>query len=135
MWQHDALERLEPGETIDKLLYGGYSTISLGYAGLWETVFKLNGHKLTEPEGEELGLKIMQYMNDKCEKWKKAENLGYSTYGTPLESTTEREMFIIVLLSFLEIRTSPWILHIVTSSIPVVFFLKIDILSLRTFIE
>ena len=88
LWQHGALARLEPGETIDKLLYGGYSTISLGYAGLWETVFKLNGHKLTEPEGEELGLKIMQYMNDKCEKWKKAENLGYSTYGTPLESTT-----------------------------------------------
>lgn len=88
LWQHGALARLESGETIDKLLYGGYSTISLGYAGLWETVFKLNGHKLTEPEGEELGLKIMQYMNDKCEKWKKAENLGYSTYGTPLESTT-----------------------------------------------
>lgn len=88
LWQHGALARLKPGEKIDKLLYGGYSTISLGYAGLWETVYKLIGKKLTEPEGRSLGLKIMTYMNDKCNDWKKAENIGYSTYGTPLESTT-----------------------------------------------
>lgn len=88
LWQHGALARLNPGEKIDKLLYGGYSTISLGFAGLWETVYKLIGKKLTEPEGEELGLKIMQYMNAKCDQWKAAENLAYSVYGTPLESTT-----------------------------------------------
>lgn len=88
LWQHGALARLKPGETIDKLLLGGYSTISLGYAGLWETVYKLIGKKLTEPEGQELGLKILQHMDDMCTKWKKAENLAYSIYGTPLESTT-----------------------------------------------
>ena len=88
LWQHGAISRLKKGEKIDKLLYGGYSTISLGYAGLWETVYKLTGCKLTEDCGTELGLKIMTYMNDKCEEWKKAENIAYSTYGTPLESTT-----------------------------------------------
>lgn len=88
LWQHGALARLQPGETIDKLLFGGYSTISLGYAGLWETVYKLTGKKLTEEEGQELGLKILQYMDDKCQEWKKAENVAYSIYGTPLESTT-----------------------------------------------
>lgn len=82
-WQHGGLARLKPGEKIDKLLFGNYSTISLGYAGLWECVYALNGKKLTEPEGEELGLKIMRYMNKKCEQWKAAENVGYSTYGTP----------------------------------------------------
>ncbi|MCQ3035567.1 MAG: anaerobic ribonucleoside-triphosphate reductase [Bacilli bacterium] len=88
LWQYGALARLQKGETIDKLLYGGYSTISLGYAGLWETVLALNGHKLTEPEGEALGLEIMQKLNDYTAKWKKAENMDYSLYGTPLESTT-----------------------------------------------
>ena len=88
LWQHGALARLKKGEVIDKLLYGGYSTISLGYAGLWETVYYLNGHKLTEPEGEELGLKIMEKLNEFTAKWKKAENIDYSLYGTPLESTT-----------------------------------------------
>ena len=88
LWQHGALARLKKGEVIDKLLYGGYSTISLGYAGLWETVYYLNGHKLTEPEGEELGLKIMEKLNEFTSKWKKAENIDYSLYGTPLESTT-----------------------------------------------
>lgn len=88
LWQHGALARLKRGEKIDKLLYGGYSTISLGYAGLWETVYKLNGHKLTEDKGAELGLRIMEYMNQKCEEWKASENIAYSTYGTPLESTT-----------------------------------------------
>ena len=88
LWQHGALARLGPDETIDKLLHGGYSTISLGYAGLWETVYALNGKKLTEPEGEELGLQIMKKLNEYTAKWKKAENIDYSLYGTPLESTT-----------------------------------------------
>ena len=88
LWQHGALARLAKGEKIDKLLYGGYSTISLGYAGLWECVYELNGKKLTEPEGEELGLEIMKALNAACAKWKKAENMDYSLYGTPLESTT-----------------------------------------------
>ncbi len=88
LWQHGALARLEKGEPITKLLHGGYSTISLGYAGLWEAVYAITGKKLTEPEGEEFGLKLMQKLNDACAKWKAAENIHYSLYGTPLESTT-----------------------------------------------
>ena len=88
LWQHGALARLKSGETIDKLLHGGYSTISLGYAGLWETVYYLNGKKLTEPEGKTLGLEIMKKLNEYTAKWKAAENIHYSLYGTPLESTT-----------------------------------------------
>ena len=87
-WQHGAIARLSKGESIHKLLHDGYSTISLGYAGLWECVYALIGKKLTEPEGEKLGLDIMQLMNDKCKEWKNAENIDYSLYGTPLESTT-----------------------------------------------
>ena len=87
-WQHGALARLKKGETIDKLLYGGYSTLSLGYAGLWECVYALNGKKLTEPEGESLGLEIMKKLNEYTAKWKAAEDIDYSLYGTPLESTT-----------------------------------------------
>ena len=88
LWQYGALARLKKGEKIDKLLHGGYSTISLGYAGLWETVYKLIGKKLTEAEGEELGIEILKYLNAACAKWKKEENIDYSLYGTPLESTT-----------------------------------------------
>ncbi len=88
LWQYGALARLKKGETIDKLLYGGYSTISLGYAGLWECVYSLIGKKLTEEEGKELGLEIMRKLNAYCMKWKKEENIDYSIYGTPLESTT-----------------------------------------------
>ncbi|MBO5851963.1 MAG: anaerobic ribonucleoside-triphosphate reductase [Clostridia bacterium] len=88
LWQHGALARLKPGEKIDKLLHGGYSTISLGYAGLWETVYYLTGKKLTEQEGKEMGLKIMRKLNEYTNKWKKDENIDYSLYGTPLESTT-----------------------------------------------
>ena len=88
LWQHGALARLKKGETIDELLHGGYSTISLGYAGLWECVYSLNGKKLTDPEGEALGLAIMQKLNEYTAKWKAAENIDYSLYGTPLESTT-----------------------------------------------
>ena len=88
LWQHGALLRLEKGETIDKYLHGGYSTLSLGYAGLWECVYALIGKKLTEPAGEELGLEIMKKLNEYTAKWKAAENIDYSLYGTPLESTT-----------------------------------------------
>ncbi len=88
LWQYGALARLKKGETIDRLLYDGYSTLSLGYAGLWECVMALNGKKLTEPEGEELGLQIMRKLNEYTAKWKAAENIDYSLYGTPLESTT-----------------------------------------------
>ena len=90
LWQYGALARLEKGEKIDRLLYDGYSTISLGYAGLWECVIALNGCKLTELEGEALGLDIMKKLNEYTAKWKKAENIDYSLYGTPLESTTYR---------------------------------------------
>ncbi len=88
LWQHGALLRLEKGEKIDKYLHGGYSTLSLGYAGLWECVMALNGKKLTEPEGEALGLEIMKKLNEYTAKWKADENIDYSLYGTPLESTT-----------------------------------------------
>ena len=88
LWQHGALLRLKKGEKIDKYLHGGYSTLSLGYAGLWECVYSLNGKKLTEPEGEALGLEIMKKLNEYTAKWKAAENIDYSLYGTPLESTT-----------------------------------------------
>ena len=88
LWQYGALLRLKKGETIDKYLHGGYSTLSLGYAGLWECVYSLNGKKLTEPEGEALGLEIMKKLNEYTAKWKAAENIDYSLYGTPLESTT-----------------------------------------------
>ena len=90
LWQHGALARLKRGERIDALLHGGYSTISLGYAGLWECVYALTGAKLTEPEGEKLGLDIMRRLNEATAKWKAAENIDYSIYGTPLESTTYR---------------------------------------------
>jgi ribonucleoside-triphosphate reductase len=88
LWQHGALARLNKGETIDKLLYGGYSTISLGYAGLWECVYFMTGKKLTEEEGKQFGLEVMQVMNNATNAWKEAENIDYSLYGTPIESTT-----------------------------------------------
>ena len=88
LWQYGALTRLKSGEKIDDYLYGGYSTLSLGYAGLWECVLALSGKKLTEPEGEALGLEIMRMLNSYTARWKAAENIDYSLYGTPLESTT-----------------------------------------------
>lgn len=88
LWQNGALARLKKGEPIDELLHGGYSTLSLGYAGLWECVYEVTGKKLTEKEGEEFGLRVMQVLNDACLKWRNAENIHYSLYGTPLESTT-----------------------------------------------
>lgn len=87
-WQHGALARLEKGETIDKLLYNGYSTISLGYAGLYECVKAMTGKSHTDPDAKQFALDVMQYMNDKCRQWKAAENMDYSLYGTPIESTT-----------------------------------------------
>lgn len=87
-WQYGALARLQKGETIDKLLHGGYSTISLGYAGLYECVKAMTGKSHTDPDGEPFALKVMQYMNDKCAQWKAAEDIDYSLYGTPIESTT-----------------------------------------------
>jgi ribonucleoside-triphosphate reductase len=88
LWQNGALARLKKGEKIDKLLYGGYSTISLGYAGLYECVYYMTGKSHTDPEAMPFGLKVMQYMNDKCAEWKSKENIDFSLYGTPLESTT-----------------------------------------------
>lgn len=88
LWQHGALSRLKPGETIDKLLVGGYATISLGYAGLYEAVRYMTGKSHTDPEATPFALDIMKRMNEKCKEWKEKENLGYAIYGTPLESTT-----------------------------------------------
>ena len=88
LWQYGALARLKKGETIDKLLFNGYSTISLGYAGLYECVKYMTGKSHTDPSATPFALSIMQKMNDKCAEWKKAENIDYSLYGTPLESTT-----------------------------------------------
>lgn len=88
LWQHGALARLKPGETIDKLLYGGYSTISLGYAGLYEMCVRMMGKTHTDPEARPFALAVMQRLNDKCAEWRAAENIAYSVYGTPMESTT-----------------------------------------------
>ncbi len=89
LWQHGALARLKKGETIDKLLHNGYSTISLGYAGLYECVKYMTGHSHTDNgAGEDFGLEVMQKLNDYCNKWKKEENIDYSPYGSPIESTT-----------------------------------------------
>ena len=88
LWQYGALARLKKGEPIDKLLYGGYSTISLGYAGLYECVKYMTGHSHTDAEGTPFAMQVMQHMNDKCNEWKAATNIDFSLYGTPLESTT-----------------------------------------------
>ena len=88
LWQNGALARLKKGETIDKLLFGGYSTISLGYAGLYEMCVRMTGKSHTDPEARPFALKVMQRLNDKCAEWKAAENISYSVYGTPMESTT-----------------------------------------------
>ena len=90
LWQNGAFARLKKGETIDKLLYNGYSTISLGYAGLYETVKVLINKSITDDEGMELAKKIMQKLNDKCRDWKQVEKIDYSVYGTPIENTTEK---------------------------------------------
>ena len=88
LWQHGALARLKKGETIDKLLYGGYSTISLGYAGLYECVKYMTGKSHTDPCATPFAIEVMQHLNDACTKWKEKENIDFSLYGTPIESTT-----------------------------------------------
>lgn len=88
LWQNGALSRLKKGETIDKLLFNGYSTISLGYAGLYEMCMRMTGKSHTDPEAKPFAIKVMQRLNDKCNEWKEAENISYSVYGTPMESTT-----------------------------------------------
>ena len=88
LWQNGALARLKKGETIDKLLFDGYSTISLGYAGLYEMCMRMLGKSHTDPEAKPFALAVMQRLNDKCKEWKEAENISYSVYGTPMESTT-----------------------------------------------
>ena len=88
LWQYGALARLKKGETIDKLLYGGYSTISLGYAGLYECVRYMTGKSHTDPEATPFALAVMQHMNDACDKWREETNIGFSIYGSPIESTT-----------------------------------------------
>ncbi len=88
LWQYGALARLKKGETIDRLLFGGYSTISLGYAGLYECVKYMTGKSHTDPSAKPFALEVMQHMNDKCKEWKEKENMDFSLYGTPLESTT-----------------------------------------------
>ena len=88
LWQYGAISRLKKGEKIDKLLYGGYSTISLGYAGLYEMCMYMTGKSHTDPDTKPFALRVMQKLNDKCNEWKAAENIDYSVYGTPLESTT-----------------------------------------------
>ena len=88
LWQYGALSRLKKGETIDKLLYNGYSTISLGYAGLYEMCVRMTGKSHTDPEGRAFAVSVMQKLNDKCKEWKEAEHISYSVYGTPMESTT-----------------------------------------------
>ena len=88
LWQYGALARLKKGEKIDRLLYNNYSTISLGYAGLYEMCMRMLGVSHTDPQGKEFALQVMQHLNDKCTEWRKAENISYSLYGTPMESTT-----------------------------------------------
>lgn len=88
LWQHGAIARMKKGETIDKLLFGGYSTLSLGYAGLYEMCVRMTGKSHTDPEGKPFALSVMEHLNDRCKEWREAENIGYSLYGTPMESTT-----------------------------------------------
>ena len=89
LWQHGAFARLKKGETINELLHNGYSTLSLGYAGLYECVKYMTGHSHTDGGvGEKFGLEVMQFLNDKCTQWKEEENVAYSCYGSPIESTT-----------------------------------------------
>ena len=88
LWQNGAIARLKPGEPIDKLLLNNYSTISLGYAGLYECVKYMTNHSHTDPEGKPFAIEVMKYMNDKCTKWREETSVGFSLYGTPLESTT-----------------------------------------------
>ena len=104
LWQHGALARLKKGEKIDKLLYDGYSTISLGYAGLYECTKYMTGKSHTDPEGKPFALNVMEHMNEACEKWKEETNIDFSIYGTPLESTTYK----FAKMPAKEIRQNSW---------------------------
>jgi ribonucleoside-triphosphate reductase len=88
LWQYGAISRLAKGEKIDRLLYDNYSTISLGYAGLSECVYRMKGCSHTDPEGHDFGIEVMKFMNRKTAQWREAENISYSLYGTPMESST-----------------------------------------------
>ena len=119
LWQYGAYSRLEKGEKIDKLLYHGYSTISLGYAGLAECVYRMKGCSHTSENGKEFGLKVMQMLNDKCTEWKQAEDIDYSVYGTPIESTTykfakalQRDFGIIPHVSDKNYVTNSYHIHV-----------------------
>lgn len=133
LWQHGAFARLESGEAIDKLLYDNYSTISLGYAGLYECVKYMTGHSHTEGEGHDFGIKIMQYLTDICAKWRKDTNISFSLYGTPIESTTykfakclQKRFGIIEGITDKKYVTNSY--HI-TPSEPIDAFTKLDIES------
>ena len=133
LWQHGALARLEKGEIIDKLLHGGYSTISLGYAGLWECVKYMTNKKLTEEEGKQFGLAVMKTLNTYTNKWKKMENIDYSLYGTPLESTTykfakalQRRFGIIEGVTDKKYITNSYHIHVTE---PIDAFTKLEIES------
>ena len=133
LWQHGALARLEKGETIDKLLHGGYSTISLGYAGLWECVKYMTDKKLTEEDGKRFGLEVMKTLNTYTNKWKKMENIDYSLYGTPLESTTykfakalQRRFGIIEGVTDKKYITNSYHIHVTE---PIDAFTKLEIES------
>ena len=133
LWQHGALARLEKGETIDKLLHGGYSTLSLGYAGLWECVKYMTNKKLTEEEGKSFGLEVMKTLNTYTNKWKEMESIDYSLYGTPLESTTykfakalQRRFGIIEGVTDKKYITNSYHIHVTE---PIDAFTKLEIES------
>lgn len=118
-WQHGAIARLAKGEKIDRLLYGGYSTLSLGYIGLWECVLAMTGRRLTEPEGERFGLEVMQRLNDYAAKWKAEEDIDYSVYGTPSESlcyrfakTTRRRFGVVAGITDRNYQTNSYHIHV-----------------------
>ena len=132
LWQHGALARLDKGEKLHNLLHNNYSTASLGYAGLWETVKALTGEKLTSKHGQELGLRVLQFLNDKCAKWREEENIGYSVYGTPLESTSykfakalKRDFGEIIGISDKDYITNSYHIH-VTEEIDIFNKLKFE---------
>lgn len=133
LWQHGALARLKPSETIDKLLYDNYSTISLGYAGLYECVKYMTGYSHTEGEGHDFGIKVMQYLTDTCAKWRADTNISFSLYGSPIESTTykfakclQKRFGIIEGITDKKYVTNSY--H-VTPSEPIDAFTKLDIES------
>jgi len=131
LWQHGALARLKKGETIDKLLYDNYSTISLGYAGLYEMCMRMTGKSHTDPEAKPFALAVMQHLNDKCAQWRAAENISYSLYGTPMESGTYK--FAMALQKKFGIIKDVSDHNYITNSYHVVVREEIDAFSKLTF--